>query len=174
MAIGMGISAGDLDRGYGMLPSAAELMKQGPGEMDIDPMAMGSMVGGGMGMLPSMGGAGESAGFLGELQKMKDQPTEDVSWMEQDEEFKNQQKQRRQQAMMQQFQGAADLHSGFTPPYSAPGFPQGQQQGPQRQQNESYTPPWTRYDDLTSQRNERRTYPDLDDEIRDLQGQKPI
>ena len=124
MAYGMGITAGDLDRGYNLLPSGAELMSQGPGSMDTDPMAMSAMGGGMMGMLPSMGGEGEGAGFLGELQKMKDEPTEDVSWMEQDEEFKSQEKQQQFQAMLQQFQGAASQQqaSGFVPPYASPGF----------------------------------------------------
>ena len=207
MAYGMGITAGDLDRGYNLLPSGAELMAQGPGSMDTDPMAMSAMGGGMMGMLPSMGGEGEGAGFLGELQKMKDEPAEDVSWMEQDEEFKNQEQQQQFQAMMQQFQGAADQQQqagGFTPPYASPGFPQqgGQGGGGQLGQGERYTPPWqrqgTRYNDLIGQRREREnedyrrmgypqddpsgmnlqpainlSYPDLDDEIRMLEGQAP-
>ncbi len=174
MAYGMGITAGDLDRGYGLLPSGSELMSQGPGSMDIDPMAMSAMGGGqgGMGMLPSMGGQGEGAGFLGELQKMKDQPQEDVSWMEQDEEFKNQEKQQQFQAMMQQFQGAADQQQagGVTPPYASPGFQGqggqggggqlGQGGGGQLGQGERYTPPWqrqgTRYGQLTDERQRRR------------------
>ena len=165
MSYGMGITAGDLDRGYGLLPSASELMSQGPGQMDIDPMAMSAMGGGGMGMLPNMGGAGagEGAGFLGELQKMKDQPTEDVSWMEQDEEFKNQEKQQQFHAMLQQFQGAADQQQGggFTPPYASPGFQGqgGQGGGGPLGRDERWTPPWqrqgTRYHDLIQQRRER-------------------
>lgn len=216
MAYGMGITAGDLDRGYNLLPSGAELMSQGPGSMDIDPMAMSAMGGGqgGMGMLPSMGGQGEGAGFLGELQKMKDQPQEDVSWMEQDEEFKNQEKQQQFQAMMMQFQGAADQQQqagGFTPPYASPGFPQDPQQGlPGRgaqnlQVGERFIPPWqrrgTRYHDLTGERERRvieweesvgmgpssagpgggyarpavaHSFPDLDDEIRTLEGETPV
>ena len=171
MAYGMGITAGDLDRGYGLLPSSTELMSQGPGQMDIDPMAMSAMGGGGMGMLPSMGGAGEGAGFLGELQKMKDQPTEDVSWMEQDDEFKNQQKERRMQAMMQQFQGAADQHAGFTPPYASPGFPGRavtKPIHPDQPQGQAVTKPIHPDQPQGQEVYRGESYPDLDDEINSL------